>query len=89
VKRFRWNDWNVAHIANHGVSPGEAEHVVNRARRPYPRQIGDEKFYVAGQAPDGSYLQVIFVLDADETVFVIHARPLTERERAIYRRTMR
>jgi uncharacterized DUF497 family protein len=89
VRRFRWNDWNVDHIANHGVSPGEAEYLVNHARSPYPRRIRDEKFYVAGQAPDGSYLQVIFVLDPDETVFVIHARPLTERERAIYRRSIR
>jgi hypothetical protein len=24
---FRWNDWNIEHIAGHGVSPDEAETV--------------------------------------------------------------
>jgi uncharacterized DUF497 family protein len=89
VKRFRWNDWNVEHIANHGVTSEEAEYLVNHARRPYPRQIREGKFYVGGQAADGTYMQVIFVLDPDETIYVIHARPLTDRERAIYRRSIR
>jgi uncharacterized DUF497 family protein len=31
-------------------------------------------------------LQVVFVLDDDATVFVIHARPLTDRERRRFRR---
>ncbi len=34
-------------------------------------------------------LQVVFVIDPDDTVFVIHARPLTERERKRYRRRVR
>jgi hypothetical protein len=34
-------------------------------------------------------LQVIFVLDDDDTVFVIHARPLTEQERRRHRRGQR
>jgi hypothetical protein len=31
-------------------------------------------------------LQVIFVLEGDGTIFVLHARPLTEREKRRYRR---
>jgi hypothetical protein len=31
-------------------------------------------------------LQVIFVMDDDETIYVIHARPLTEREKRRHRR---
>lgn len=30
MARFRWNDWNVAHIAKHGVTPAEAEAVVEQ-----------------------------------------------------------
>jgi uncharacterized DUF497 family protein len=89
VNRFRWNHWNIEHLAEHRVAPGDAEHVVNLARRPYPRQIEDEKFYIAGQSPDGTYLQVIYVLDADDVIYVIHARPLTDREKRIYRRSKR
>jgi uncharacterized DUF497 family protein len=29
---------------------------------------------------------VVFVLESDETVFVIHARPLTDKEKKRYRR---
>lgn len=89
MNRFRWNDWNIDHLARHRVTPSEAEYLVNLARRPYPQQIGDEKFYVAGQSADGTYLQVIYVLDPDETIYVIHARPLTDREKRVYRRNKR
>ncbi len=30
--------------------------------------------------------QVIFVLDENESIFIIHARPLTDREKHRYRR---
>lgn len=29
---FRWNDWNLEHVAVHGVEIEEAEHVVEHAR---------------------------------------------------------
>jgi hypothetical protein len=32
---------------------------------------------------------VIYVLDPDETVYVIHARPLTDKEKHRYRRGRR
>lgn len=86
---FRWNEWNVEHIARHGVSPEEAESVVRHARRPYPLYHKDEKWLVWGRGNGGRFLQVIFVLDEDDSVFVIHARPLTEREKKRYRRRMR
>src|SRR4051794_15134883 len=67
---FCWNDWNVGHIAEHGVSPEEAEDVVRGARPPFPRDRGDGKFLVWGQMSAGRYLQVIYVLPADEDVDV-------------------
>ncbi len=78
---FRWNEWNIDHIAMHGVSPDEAEAVVRNARRPYPRYHKDGKWLVWGRGSGGRLLQVIFVLDEDDTKFVIHARPLTDREK--------
>jgi hypothetical protein len=68
-----------------GVSPEEAEHVVNHARRPFPEEHG-EKLFVAGPTAGGRWLQVIFVLDDSETAFVIHARPLNEAERKRFRK---
>jgi uncharacterized DUF497 family protein len=84
--QFRWIDWNRDHIAEHGVSCDEAEMVVRGVMAPFPQQIGDDKFLVMGRGHRDRFLQVIYVLDLDDTVFVIHARPLTDREKKRYRR---
>jgi uncharacterized DUF497 family protein len=65
---FSWDDWNVDHIAKHGVTPADAEHVVRNAEAPFPRALADDKLVVWGQAEDGSYLQVIFVFRALEEI---------------------
>ena len=77
---FRWIDWNEEKIGRHGIRPEEVEYVVNHARRPFPEAHG-EKLFVAGPTAAGRWIQVIFVLDDSETVFVIHARQLDESER--------
>lgn len=86
---FRWNHWNIEHVAKHGIAPAEAEFIVERARRPYPEMAGDGKRYVAGQTADGLYAQVIYLLDPDGTVFIIHARPLNDSEKRKFRRRTR
>ena len=73
---FRWNQWNIEHVAKHGVHPEEAEAVVAGAIPPFPRDIGDGMYLVCGPAPGGRMLQVIYVPDPGETVYIIHARPL-------------
>ena len=87
--QFRWIDWNRDHIAEHGVKPEEAEIVVRGAKAPFPQEIEDEKFIVKGRGISGRFLQVIYLLDSDGTVFVVHARPLTEREKKQLRRRWR
>lgn len=86
---FRWTEWNVEHLARHGVDPEAAEEVVLGARRRYPRRVEEDKWLVWGADGSGRLLQVTFVLDEDGRVFVIHARPLTERERRRHRREAR
>ena len=83
---FRWNEWNIEHIARHGVSPQEAELVVERARWPDPQARADDKWVVKGRGRGGRWLQVIYIFSPDDTVFVIHARPLTENEKRQERR---
>ena len=79
--QFRWIDWNRDHVAKHGVHPEEAEMVVRKAQPPFPQQIGEDKLIVMGRGFGGRFLQVIYLLDPDDTVFVIHSRPLTDREK--------
>ena len=67
----------------------EAEMVVRNARPPFPEEIEDERLIVKGRGIGGRFLQVIYLLDEDGTAFVIHARPLTEREKKQLRRRWR
>ena len=88
--RFRWNDWNLDHAAKHGVDvPREAEMVVEGARAPYPEDIGDGKWVVISRGIGGRLVQVMYIVDPDGTLYVIHARPLNEREKRRYRRRTR
>ncbi len=89
VYDFRWNVWNIEHIASHGVLPVEAEQIVNHARRPYPQRLGEGKYLAIGQTVGGAYMQVVYVFDPPGVVFVIHARLLTEREKHRLRRRRR
>jgi uncharacterized DUF497 family protein len=83
---FRWNDWNVEHIAEHGIDPLEAEYVIRHARPPFPEARGDGKFQVAGQTAHGRHIQAIFIFSPADVIFVIHARPLTDNEKRRLRR---
>jgi hypothetical protein len=74
------------HGAHRGVGPGEIEEALETARSPFPRRIEDDKWLVWGSTSGGRLLQVVFVLDDDGTVFVIHARDLTDREKRRLRR---
>jgi uncharacterized protein len=85
---FRWNEWNIDHIAEHGVRPEEAEAVVRNAKPPYPRRHMDDKWLVRGRGIGGRLVQVIFIIDEEEgeTLYVTHARPLTQKEKRRFRR---
>ena len=84
--QFRWIEWNRDHIGEHGVDCGEAEKVIEEAKAPFPRKIEEDKWLVVDRGRGGRFLQVIYVVDPDKTVFIIHARPISEREKKKYRR---
>ena len=86
---FRWERWNVQHIDEHGIDPGAAEYLVNHARRTYPEDAGNDSYRVRGQGHNGRYIQVVYIFSPEDVVFVIHARPLNEREIRQYRRRQR
>ena len=86
---FRWNEWNVGHVGKHGVEPEEAEHAVEHPGRGFPRFDGDGRFRVWGQTASGRYLQVVYVFSPPGTLYVIHARDLTVREKRRLRRGRR
>jgi hypothetical protein len=65
MEDFIWDHWNTEHATRHGVTIGEIEFVVKRARSPWPMPHGDLKFLVRGQTESGRYIQVIYVLESD------------------------
>jgi hypothetical protein len=81
VVDFRWNDWNREHAAKHDVSRAEAEGVVIRARRPWPRNVGGGKWMVEGRGVGDRPVRVVYLVDPDDTIYIIHAMPLTTRRR--------
>jgi uncharacterized DUF497 family protein len=81
MHEFRWNGRNVEHMGEHGVNWTEAEFVVNHPARGFPRREAERKFRVWGRTIDGRYLQVVYVFDPPGVIYVIHARPLTDREK--------
>lgn len=88
---FVWNERNIEHIAEHGMSREEAQYVVENARAPYPQMIGQKRRLVVGRLPDGAYVQVIYVPSraVPGAVYVMHARPLTDDEKRRFRRRSR
>jgi uncharacterized DUF497 family protein len=86
---FRWNSWNVEHIAEHGIKPQEAEYVVDHPFRGFPRSIGNDKVLVQGQTAMERYVQVIYIFSPRGVIFVIHARPLNSAEKRRLRRSKR
>lgn len=81
-REFRWDDWNSEHATRHGVSIQEAEALV---RRGPARHVGDNRYRVLGRGQGGRFIQVIYVAEP-QTFYVIHARPMTEREKHQERR---
>ena len=87
--KFRWNDWNIGHVAEHYVQPLEAESVVEQAREHEWEYRGEGKWLIRGRGFGERLIQVIFLIDPDDSVYVIHARPLTLREKQRLRRRQR
>ncbi|HET6249779.1 MAG TPA: hypothetical protein VFE47_18965 [Tepidisphaeraceae bacterium] len=86
---FYWDDYNVEHIAEHGIEPDDAEFVVRRASRPYPRRTSGVKWLVRGRTRDGRMIQVIYVVrqidEIDERNLSLEERVAVEQdESAIY-----
>lgn len=86
---FRWNEWNLDHATRHGVSVAECERVVRIAKRPYPLARGDGKYLVVGRGQGDRLIRVVYVLDDDATVYVIHAMPLSDSDKRRHRRRTR
>lgn len=77
-----WEEWNIDHIARHGVEPFEAEEVGSR-----PRYVErwKERYLAWGSTIEGRFLLVVYVR-RPEGRYVISARDMEEGEKRRVRR---
>jgi hypothetical protein len=73
---FAWDHVNREHIALHGVTPEEAQFVVENAAPPFPQDVGDGKRRVWGITTAGRFLQVIYVMKKQSDVVFESVGPL-------------
>jgi uncharacterized DUF497 family protein len=80
---FRWNDWNLDHATKHGCQVEEIEFVVRReVRGNRQRRGGNDKWMVNGRGQGDRIIQVAFLVDdEDQSIYVIHAMPVSTRRR--------
>lgn len=80
---FRWNTWNIEHATKHGCTIEEIESVVRRELRARRlRKAAEKKWRVEGRGIGDRIIEVVFLVDDDgQTIYVIHAMPLTTRRR--------
>lgn len=82
VRRLVWDAWNVAHIARHGVTPGEAEEVCQGPH--IIRQAYKGRVMLIGPTSTGRILVVILEREGPETYYPVTARPASRGERRLY-----
>ena len=82
VQTFDWDDWNIEHIARHGLEPHDVETacrgeiVVLRGR--------EGRHLVYGRTSTGRYLLVVLSHRGSGVARVITARDMTQQERRFY-----
>lgn len=84
---FWWDEENIEHIANHGVSPEETEQVIDDT--PLIIRAKQGKYIAFGQTDAGRYLVVVFVEKTDRRLRVITARDMTNNEKKRFKRRRR
>ena len=84
-RTFEWDSVNIAHVAEHHVTPPEAEEACYNKPLIFRSRL--ERYFVLGRTDDGRYLTVIIVLKNKSIVRVITARNMSDTERQrFYRR---
>ena len=84
IRGFVWDDENMAHIARHGVWPGEVEEML--VGDPFVLRGADDRYLAYGQTEHDRWLFAVYVRRPGGRVRVLTARDMTEREQRLYRR---
>lgn len=90
INELIWDEWNVEHIAGHGVEPEEVEEVCVSRRRLVLRiglsKRGLRRYQVFGPTDSGRLLIVILDSVQPGKFYVVTARDMTGQEKKGYLR---
>ena len=90
IDELIWDEWNVEHIARHGIEVAEVEEVCDRgrhiARRAADQPYGQTRYRLYGQTYDGRYLFVVLDKIDGGRFYPVTAREMTAREKKRFRR---
>ncbi len=84
IRGFVWDEENVSHIADHGVTPEEVEEALTNA--PVVLRGRDGLYLAHGQTENGRLLFVVSATRPGGRIRVITARDMTEPEKRLWRR---
>lgn len=87
-RTFDWDDWNVEHIARHGLEPYEAE-AACRSDGAVVRRSREGRYVVYGRTGAGRYVLVVLRPTGQGLARIITARDMTQRERRFYQHQRR
>lgn len=79
IKNLIWDDWNIEHIARHGVEPEEVEQVCKSKHR--ANKWKNKVYRVIGQTESGRYLTLFLAPRAKQNYYPVTARDSTLREK--------
>ncbi len=84
IKKLIWDDWNITHIARHGITKEDVEEV---CQREYAVVDGkEERFLVIGTNNNEKFILVVLDPEPEEGVYYpVTARTADKRERSIYK----
>ncbi len=84
-RRLRWNNWNIEHIARHGVTPEEVEEA---CLSDFLVLIGKKgRVLLLGLSQAGRMLAVVLHDEGEGVYYPVTARSASRKERRQYRAT--
>lgn len=83
IKKLIWDEWNVAHIARHNVTPDEAEQV---ARGDVLVQKGKKgRTALVGPTESGRILRIILDPEGKDIYYPVTAHTASRKDKILYK----
>jgi uncharacterized DUF497 family protein len=89
IDELIWDEWNIEHIAKHGVEPEEIESLIggyHLARRAGTTPYGLPRYHLYGTTHAGRHLFVVLDREAGNVFYVVTARDMDDSQKRVFRK---